>query len=208
MKYSKAIAAGSFLLCLAAGFGITKAIRGCGSGEDLTGSVQTGTTQVVSPQTPKAPNVSKEVKQVEEKAAEKDNGQAILPDVLSALEKKEKMKEAAEKKKKEKKIQEQTNEPQEPVVAEPKMSLSEIRSMLRNGAFVGADKLSPNFRIHTYGMRSGERTPESPMDVHDKLRTEQWKDFSVSNPEYDDQGRVASVTIRPIYQSEEKRTVI
>lgn len=211
MKYSKAIAAGAFLLCLAAGFGITKVIRNFGDNSP-TDSAPIGTTQVASPQIAQDPNASKEVEKVEEKAVEKDSKQTDITDVFSALDKKEKMKEAekrreAEKRKK-KEAEKKVEEPKEEVVVAPKMSVSEVRSMLRRGDYVGTDRLAPNFRIHTSGMRSGERTPESSMDVHDKLRTEQWKDFSVSNVEYDDQGRVTSVTIRPIYQSEERKTVM
>ena len=211
MKYSKAIAAGAFLLCLAAGFGITKVIKNSGS-DSPSASERTETANTVLPTTTDAPSVANEAPQAEETVVENKKEQTAVPDVLAALEKKEKMREAAKRreaeKRKEKKTEEKVEEAKEEVVVAPKMSVSEVRSMLRRGDYVGADKLSPNFRIHTSGMRSGERTPESSMDVHDKLRTEQWKDFSVSNVEYDDQGRVTSVTIRPVYQSEERRVAI
>ncbi len=211
MNYSKAIAAGAFLLCLAAGFGITKVIKSSGS-DSPSAPVQTETANAVSPATTDAPSVTKKATQTEEAVTEERQEQTVVPDVLASLEKKEKMKEAEKRreaeKRKEKKTEEKVEEAKEEVVVAPKMSVSEVRSMLRRGDYVGADKLSPNFRIHTSGMRSGERTPESSMDVYDKLRTEQWKDFSVSNVEYDDQGRVTSVTIRPVYQSEERRVAI
>jgi len=195
----KAIAAVSFLMCIAVGFGVTKLVKKL---NDSTNDVTE--TPVVERDTPLPNTPTIKNKKVSEETVA-DNTPTKIPDVIASLDAKPE-KALKKDKKKEKKVEEKKEvEEVEEVIVEPKMSLSEIRNMLRRGDFVGTDKLSPNFNIHTSGMRSGERTPESPMDVHDKLRTEQWKDFAVVNADYDDMGRVSSVTIRPVYQSEEKR---
>lgn len=192
-KYSKAIAALAFLFCAAVGFGVVKLI----GSSDNKPQEETISTPGLSEQETSTATATKDDSNISDEETNSQTVEAI--EDLDRILDKEGIPSKPEKTIKEKKTEKASEKRVKEVAVKPKMSSSEVHNMLKKGDYVGNDKLSPNFRINVTGMRSGERTPESSMDVHDKLRTEQWEGFSVTNVQYDEQGRVSSVTIKPIY---------
>lgn len=85
-----------------------------------------------------------------------------------------------------------------------RMTMGEFQSILLNqndNTLLGGKnpKVSRNIIIRTQGLEEGERVPEDILAVREKIANGIWSSARVVSVGYDDNGKINSVVLKPIY---------
>ena len=94
--------------------------------------------------------------------------------------------------------------PKEPTPSPPahvNISLQEIKSLIQTGKYARDTRIAKNYKIQ-YTDVSDDDTDNLQQNftyIQQRVEYETWRDFEVVSIDYDEQGKVNNVTIRPIY---------
>lgn len=95
----------------------------------------------------------------------------------------------------------ESKEPTPPTPAHVNISLQEIKSLIQTGKYARDPRIAKNYKIQ-YTDVSDDDTDNLQQNftyIQQRVEYETWRDFEVVSIDYDEQGKVNNVTIRPIY---------
>lgn len=80
-----------------------------------------------------------------------------------------------------------------------KMTASEVKSYIIRDGVTKDKRILTNVAIRFFGIREGDKQPQTLYDIHEKVEMQSWSSFEITDIQHDSQGRVSYIQVQPIY---------